>query len=137
MSGQWEGRARRGLLDRRGRSGAWGYRGSGAPGVEPTALAILGLIASEDITSSADDVSANREAAAWLTAIQRRTGRSRPPRVPRCPDGQRLMRCSPGADWRGFEVQRRRACHWLLGMEGRPLPPSAEGGVGGRPRPDP
>ena len=28
----------------------------------------------------------------------------------------------------GFEVPRRRACDWLLGIGGRPLPPAAEGG---------
>jgi hypothetical protein len=128
LSCRWEGRARRELLDRRGRSGAWGYRESGAPGVEPTALAILGLIASEGIPSPTDDGAANREAAAWLAAIQREDGSLPASTGPAMPGWATPYAVLSWGGLGGFEVQRRRACNWLLGMGGRPLPPSAEAG---------
>jgi len=129
LSRPWEGRARRELLDRRGRSGAWGYRGSGVPGVEPTVLAILGLIASGDTSSSAADLAANREAAAWLTTIQREDGSLPASADPSMPGWATPYAVLSWSGLGGFEVHRRRACDWLLGIAGRTIGPSAESGA--------
>jgi hypothetical protein len=128
LSCRWEGRARRELLDRRSRSGAWSYRAGGVPGVEPTALAILGLIATENISSPVDDRAASREAAASLTAIQREDGSLPASTDPSMPGWATPYAVLSWGGLGGFEVERRRACNWLLGIEGRPLPSSGEGG---------
>jgi hypothetical protein len=126
LNGRWEGRARRALLDRRGRSGAWGYRGVGVPGVEPTAVATLGLMASEDTSSSADDRAAIREAAAWLATIQREDGSLPAFENPSMPGWATPYAVLSWNALGGFEGQRRRACDWLLASRGRTIEPSAE-----------
>jgi hypothetical protein len=129
MSCQWEERARRALLDRRGRSGAWGYRGSGVPCVEPTVLAILGLTASEDKSPSSAELAANREAAAWLATIQRTDGSLPSSPGPAMPGWATPYAVLSWSGLGGFDVARRRACDWLLVSLGRTAEPSAEHGA--------
>ena len=119
MDGRWEELARRELSSRRGKSGAWGYHQDGVPGIEPTTLSVLGLIASGSSLSSADDLKTSREAANWLTSIQRADGS-----LPACANPAMPGWATPYAIllWGvlgGYEVQRGRACRWLLGLEGR------------------
>lgn len=127
MDDRWQGLARRELLARRDRSGAWGYRRDGVPGIEPTALSVLGLIASGDSGSSADDLRTSREAANWMADIQREDGS-----LPACANPAMPGWATPYAIllWGvlgGYEVQRGRACRWLLGLEGRVSGNSVEG----------
>jgi hypothetical protein len=125
LSRNWKQGARWDLLNLRGRSGGWGYRRGQAPCVEPTVLACLGLLASEDPDEDrncgACAFDASHQAAAWMAAIQREDGS--------VPVSQNL----PAPGWAtpyaillwscltGFEAARRRACNWLLGLEGRAM----------------
>jgi hypothetical protein len=123
----WKERARRELLDRRDRSGTWGYRAGGVPGVEPTILSSLALIGSGDHPSTMADRVTNREAGAWLATIQRADG-SLPASVePAMPGWATPHALLFWGGLGGFEPQRRRAREWMLGIAGRPLPLSTEG----------
>jgi hypothetical protein len=118
--------ARRVLVGLRGRSRVWGYRRQGTPSVEPTVLASLGLLASGDEHSFAEDDAAAGAAGGWLTAIQRAEGS--------LPVSQSLS--TPGWAtpyglllWRGlpaYESARARARAWLLRLEGQTLARTAD-----------
>ncbi len=127
MDDRWEGLARRELFARRDRSGAWGYRQDGVPGVEPTTLSVLGLIASGDSVSSADDLKTIREAANWLAALQREDGSLPASANPAMPGWATPYAILLWGALGGYEVQRGRACRWLLGLEGRVAANTAEG----------
>ncbi len=121
LSEDWKQQARRDLMDLRGPRPAWSYQRNGAASVEPTALAALGLLACGDEHSSAQDLATARAAASWMAALQRADGA--------LPVSQSLS--TPG--WAtphaillwsrlpGYEVARRAACIWLLGLEGKTL----------------
>ena len=74
MTDEWTQPARRELLRLRGGEAGWGYRAGATPGVEPTALACLGLLVSEPDAPPADGRRAPRDAADWLATIQRPDG---------------------------------------------------------------
>jgi hypothetical protein len=122
----WEQRARRELLDRRVGRAAWSYRAGAAPGVEPTALACLGLLAAGDVGSAAADRATCRAAAEWMAGLQRDDGS-----IPVAPDPAMPGWATPHAIlvWSGlagWETPRRRARAWLLGLTGRPIPTRPE-----------
>jgi hypothetical protein len=128
----WRRAARSELLRLRGRATAWGYRRAAAPGVEPTALACLALLASRDAgvprthaeESSGGEAAVIAACAGWLATLQRADGSL----------GLSEARSTPGWTtplglllWQavgGHEVQRRRGEGWLLGQEGEPMSPS-------------
>lgn len=58
----------------RGGSPAWGYHRGGAPSVEPTCLACLGLLAMADDQATEELVAISRDAANWMAAIQQADG---------------------------------------------------------------
>jgi hypothetical protein len=119
-------RARRELIERRGRASAWGYRRGATPGVEPTALAGLGLVATAEHASAIGDRATREAAARWVSALQRGDGS-----IPATADPALPGWATPHALllWEGlprFETHRLRACHWLLAHEGRPIPTTPE-----------
>ncbi len=127
MGRSWKEQARRELLDRRDRSAAWGYRAGGVPGAEPTVLSSLALIASETASSSTPDRMTGREVGAWLATIQRDDGSLPVALGPEMPGWATPYALLLWGGLGGFDPQRRRAREWLVGLEGRPQPLSAEG----------
>jgi hypothetical protein len=130
VSDLWVDRARRELLTRRVPDGSWGYRDGVSSAVEPTALAGLALLASEEGSghppsgTPASEVS--REAAAWLAGLQRGDGS-----LPAAPGPAMPGWATPHAMllWSrldGFEDRRRRAREWLVSAQDRPLAYSAK-----------
>ncbi len=124
MTDEWTQPARRELLRLRGGEPGWGYRAGATPGVEPTALAGLGLLVSEPDAPPADGRRATRDAADWLATLQR-------------PDGSLGLSATeptPGWTtpyalllWKALatrEPECRRAARWLLGIKGRATPRS-------------
>jgi hypothetical protein len=124
MNDDWQASARRELLRFRGGSSGWGYRVGTAPATEPTALACLGLLASDESShADPDGIGAVvRQAAGHLAAMQR-------------PDGSLgLAEDRPGPGWATpfalllwkalalDEDRCGRAAAWLIGHEGRPIP---------------
>ncbi len=124
MTDEWTQPARRELLRLRGGEPGWGYRAGATPGVEPTALAGLGLLVSEPDAPPADGRRATRDAADWLATLQR-------------PDGSLGLSATeptPGWTtpyalllWKALatrEPECRCAARWLLGIKGRATPRS-------------
>ena len=132
MSCGWEGQARRELLHRQGPASAWSYRKDSAPGVEPTALACLGLLASGDGAFEAADRATSRAAAAWMAALQRGDGSLPASSDPAMPGWATPYAILLWSGLTGFEVERRLAQGWLLGFEGLPIPtaPGNQGLIG-------
>lgn len=118
MAGDWREAARRELLESRGGAAAWGYRAGASPGVEPTALACLGLLASRRESASEADLTAVRAAAGLLARLQRPDGSlgvSGDPAMPGWATPYALVLWSA---LEGYEAPRRRAASWLLEQEG-------------------
>ena len=125
----WHERARAELLRVRGDRGGWGYRKDAVDGVEPTALACLGLLASRDAPGSNLGADANEgtdqvsgavtSATFWLATIQGADGSL----------GLTQTQLTPGWTtplavlvWQALnvhETSRRRAVDWLLRQEGK------------------
>jgi hypothetical protein len=126
LGDSWKERARRELLDRRDRSGTWGYRAGGVPGVEPTVLSALALIASERDSSSAADRATSQNVGAWLATIQREDGSIPVPAGPAMPGWATPHALLLWAELGGFQPERRRAREWVLRLEGRPILLSTE-----------
>jgi hypothetical protein len=118
--GDWRQEARRELLSLRGGRTAWGYRATGAAGVEPTVLACLGLIASGGASTP---VAACCD---WLAALQG-------------PDGSLgLSPAQPAPGWTTplglllwqaeglgrHATEARRAVAWLLRQRGERMSPA-------------
>jgi hypothetical protein len=124
--GGWREPARLELLQLRGRAPGWGYRRSGAPAVEPTALACLGLHASGETSGEGVDSTPALIAtsADWLATIQQADGSL----------GLSAKQPTPGWTtplglllWQAVmshEPEQRRAVAWLLGQEGKRISPS-------------
>src|SRR5512135_1759371 len=104
----------------------WAYRRGAPPGVEPTALVCLGLLAARPGAPADAELSAARAGADWLAAIQQ-------------PDGSLGLsgrQPEPGWTtpygillWRALEVHEtrcRRAAEWLLRQEGKTIPPGSD-----------
>jgi uncharacterized protein (DUF362 family) len=74
LSSDWRPEARRNLVELRGGNAGWSYQRHGTPSVEPTSLACWALLATpiDDLTSS--PIAINRNAADWISAIQRADG---------------------------------------------------------------
>ena len=126
MSSRWLKLARQELVDRRNQSGAWGYSRNTSESVEPTALAILALIAANDSSSSKAEMAYPHDAGLWLASIQQKGG-DLPASLVVSTSGW----ATPYAllAWNGlggFEIQRRNACNWLLGTAGQSVVPSIE-----------
>ncbi len=122
MNEFWQERARRELIGRRSTDPAWGYRVGAAPGAESTALASLGLLATGSEGSAQADRRIAEESAGWLAALQRGDGS-----VPATPDPAMPGWTTPHAlllwcGLAGFRTHRQRACDWLLGRKGVPIP---------------
>jgi hypothetical protein len=117
----WKQQARQQLLKLRGRTRAWGYRPDGAPGVEPTVLACLALLASGDERSSADDRVACRAGADWLSAIQRAEGALPVSTELGAPGWTTAYALLLWSGLPGYEATRERARRWLLGVAGKTL----------------
>jgi hypothetical protein len=120
----WPDQARHELVGLRGRQGNWGYKKGGAPGVEPSVLSSLALVASGNRDSAASDLAGARSAAEWLAVSQRPDGSlpvSTEIGVPgwTTPYALLLWHAVPG-----FEESRSRARAWLLGLQGKTLPRS-------------
>lgn len=135
-SEDWREGARGELLRLRGRATAWGYRSGAAPGVEPTALACLGLLASRDAagsrsgarsTGGSDGAGAGAGAAIaacadWLVTIQGPDGSlglSESLATPGWATSLGLLLWQATA---GHEASRRRGVEWLLRQEGERIP---------------
>jgi len=111
-------------MELRGPSTAWSYRRNGAPSVEPTALACLGLLASGDEHSSAADHAACRAGAAWMAAIQRAEGSLPVSQSVGTPGWTTPYAILLWSGVPGHEAARRRARIWLLGIAGKTIPRS-------------
>jgi hypothetical protein len=122
----WVKRARQELFEFQARAGVWSYRRGGAPGVEPTALACLGLLATSAQGSAIRERATRRAAAGWIADLQRGDGSvpaTSDPALPGWATAHALL------VWRGlpsFEPHRQRARDWLLGRKGRPIPTTPE-----------
>lgn len=120
----WQAEARAELLRLRGSCRGWGYRPGTRAGVEPTALACLGWLASRDASTAGAGVVA--AAADWLASIQGKDG------------SLGLAEGQPSPGWPtpyalllwgvlgGREEPRRRAAAWLLRQKGRTIPREAD-----------
>ena len=132
----WRQKARRELLRLQGRTTAWGYRAAGAPAIEPTVLACLGLLASRGPATSnpgpdpatkeaSDDVAVVVTACSdWLATIQGSNGAlglspTQPAPGWTTPLGVLLWQAEGG-----HGPQSRRAVEWLLQQEGERLSPA-------------
>jgi len=122
LSQEWKQRVRGDLLELRGPRAAWSYRRNGAPGVEPTALACLGLLASGDEHSFAGDHAACRAGAAWLAAIQRAEGALPVSESLGLPGWATPYAILLWSEVPGYEAARRRARSWLLALAGKTIP---------------
>jgi hypothetical protein len=128
MDVHWRTAARRELLRLRGRATGWGYRQGASPGVEPTVLACLALLATHDdgdaqgADSPADARAIGLACADWLALIQGRDGAL----------GVSESQPDPGWAtsfglllWQALAVHgasRRRGWEWLLRQEGERIP---------------
>jgi hypothetical protein len=129
MSQNWMEDARRNLLELRGNAPAWSYRQQGAPAGEPSVLAALGVLASGCARSSQQDLALADRTATWLAMVQRPDGS--------VPVSERIA--TPGwvtpyaiLLWRAlpaFEAARRRACEWVIQLEGLALARGKEAGA--------
>ena len=122
MIGSWKQKARSELIALREGLCAWSYRRSHDPGVEPTVLACLGLLASGGDEPIDTDIATARRAAEWLATIQRPDGSLAATQgfaAPGWPTPYALMLWSTLA---GNLDARHRACDWLLAQKGVALP---------------
>ena len=122
MSSTWIESARETLLHLRGNAAGWGYRPETAPGVEPTALACLGLLASDPERRSGRPPVEVRRAADWLTTLQRQDGSLGVSATLPTPGWTTSYGVLLWTALEGYTAQRERAAHWLLGQEGIPIP---------------
>ncbi len=101
----------------------WGYQKGSLPCVEPTSLAVLGLLASRD--RSAPDVDTTpvaRGAADWLCTVQQPNGSiGVSQNLPEPGWGSPYALLAWGA-LDGYSDQRKRAVKWLLGQSGETFP---------------
>ena len=112
------------------RAGAtgWAYRRAAPPGVEPTALAALALLARSDAAPADPDVRAARAGAEWLATLQQ-------------PDGALGLSANQPAPgwttpygillWKALAIHDqacRRGADWLLHQEGQAYPASSDPG---------
>jgi hypothetical protein len=114
LSPDWKRLAREELVVMRGGSPAWGYHRTGAPCVEPTALACLGLLATAGHESVDGLIATTRESASWMAAIQRAGGSlpvSQQLETPGWSTPYALLLWSRLA---GYEPARLNARAWLL-----------------------
>jgi hypothetical protein len=131
MDDRWRASARGELLRLRGRATAWGYRQGASPGVEPTVLACLALLATcgaegggTDAAGPPGDARAVGAACAgWLASIQGTDGAlglsgSQPTPGWTTPFGLLLWQAVGG-----HEGPRRRGRQWLVRQEGERIPP--------------
>lgn len=125
MRSHWKPAAIRVLLSRRAGSSpsAWSYGSGSSPCAEPTALAVLGLLASAGDGALPPEVSdAARGAGSWLASLQRSDGSL----------GISATAAEPGwatahasLAWRalgGYEAERTRAAAWLHRQAGATMP---------------
>ena len=120
MTEDWKQPAIRALTDHRQRDSpwAWSYGRGLAPCVEPTALAVLGLVAATDGSRSAEVSSVVRKAGDWLASLQQPNG------------SLGISEASPEPGWTtpyalltwkalgGYEKERKLAVAWLLRESG-------------------
>ncbi|HMB07088.1 MAG TPA: hypothetical protein VKP69_25565 [Isosphaeraceae bacterium] len=122
MAEEWKAIARDELRGLQVGATGWAYRRGAPPGVEPTALVCLGLLAARPGAPADAELSAARAGADWLAAIQQ-------------PDGSLGLsgrQPEPGWTtpygillWRAlgdYETRRRRAVEWLLRQKGKAYP---------------
>ncbi len=117
----WKHPAKCDLLGRRQRA-AWSYRVGSKPCVEPTALAVLALLAGTERSGSSEIAAAVGPAGEWLASLQQANGSL----------GISESLSEPGwatpyalLAWNalgGFETERRRAVNWLLQQAGGVFP---------------
>src|SRR4051812_29726362 len=119
----WTYRACAALRGLQERDGGWAYRAGSAPSAEPTALAVLALIASSH--DAIDDAEHRRltRAGEWLARTQRADGS-----VGLAGTGASAAWMTPYAVlvWHALDshpAPRRRAANWLLSLKGRTLDP--------------
>lgn len=118
MAEGWSDAARRELLGLRGGAAAWGYRAGASPGVEPTALACLGLLATRPAAAPGEDLTAIRAAADLLASLQRTDGSLGVSNDPAMPGWATPYALVLWTALEGYEAPRRRAAAWLLGQVG-------------------
>ena len=124
----WVEEARGRLLGLRQRMGGWGYRPATTPGVEPTSLACLGLLASEPARERGIEL--NSASGDWLASIQN-------------PDGSLGVSAKiPSPCWTtpyaillwsalgGHEKQEGDAARWLLEAKGNSIEKNPANAVG-------
>ena len=118
----WTVDARLNLESLRGRQGNWGYKRGARAGVEPSVLSSLGLIASGDFATAANDLAGARVTAEWMAGIQRSDGS-----LPVVAEIETPAWTTPYAIllWNalgGHEEPRIRARGCLLNLQGQSLP---------------
>lgn len=125
LASDWVDDARRRLLRLQGKSGAWGYRRTTGPAVEPTALAGLALLA-----TAQDEGAGSGEAttsARWLASIRGRDGSLGVTASLREPGWATPFASMLWGAVGGFAAERRGAVDWLLSTRGVPVPRQAHG----------
>ena len=118
----WTDEARSRLQSLRSGQGNWGYKQGGRVGVEPSVLSSLGLIASGDCTTDANDLAGARVTAEWMAGIQRCDGS-----LPVVAEIETPAWTTPYAIllWSalgGYQDPRTRARACLLHVQGQSLP---------------
>jgi hypothetical protein len=105
-------------------AGRWAYRRGGRPGVEPTALACLGLLAA---TGSADEFGPMvEESAEWLARLQGQDGSLGLAEGVTMPGWTTPYALLVWQALSRFDTSRRRASNWLLRQQGRTIPKEAD-----------
>jgi hypothetical protein len=129
MKSPWIESARGYLLSLCEPTGGWGYRPDTAPSAEPTALACLGLLGSEEDRPAPHPVVEIERSAGWLVSLQRRDGAlgvspALPVPVWTTPHAVLLWSALGG-----YATERARAIDWLLAQEGLAVPRGASPGA--------
>lgn len=112
----WTARARGELARLLGEGPAWSYRPGGEASVEPTVLAVLGLLS---VTSDDESLAVARKATAWLAGLQQADGSlgiSATNQEPRWPTSYALLAFQTVG---GHPAERKKALDWLLASEGK------------------
>lgn len=120
MARDWKTSARKALIGLRTepQAEAWGYQKASAPCVEPTALAVLGLLASCDKTHDGDTTSVARGAADWLGTVQQTDGSLGVSQSLTEPGWGTPYALFVWGALEGYTDQRKRAIDWLLRQSG-------------------
>jgi hypothetical protein len=122
MPAIWIETARETLLQRRGPASGWGYRPETMPSVEPTVLACLGLLATEDDRRVGRGSAEVRDSADWLADLQGHDGSLGVSATQPTPGWTTSYGVLLWGAMGGYSAPLELATRWLLCQEGLTVP---------------